>query len=137
MSSSNENKYLLNDIELEMKSNHNTNSDIISLDDDIPKKEIIYENGKSEFTETEIKFIKKENNINKENNENNNNNDKKENISEKNNDNSITKNEKSLNEKENKKDVFGDLTSIIKDKIKTRNIKENNKNKKIRLLSAS
>ena len=78
MSSSNRNKYLLNDIELEMKSNHNTNSDIISLDDDIPKKEIIYENGKSEFTETEIKFIKKENNINKENNEtNNNNNDKK------------------------------------------------------------
>ena len=136
MSSSNRNKYLLNDIELEMKSNHNTNSDIISLDDDIPKKEIIYENGKSEYTE--IKFIKKENNINKENNEtNNNNNDKKENISKKNNDNSITKEEKSLNEKENKKDVFGDLTSIIKDKIKTRNIKENNKNKKIRLLSAS
>ena len=62
MSSNNGNKYLLNDIELEMKSNHNTNSDIISLDDDIPKKEIIYENGKSEFTETEIKFIKKENN---------------------------------------------------------------------------
>ena len=137
MSSNNGNKYLLNDIELEMKSNHNTNSDIISFDDDIPKKEIIYENGKSEFTETEIKFIKKENNINKENIENNNNNDKKENISEKNNDNSITKDEKSLNEKVNKKDVFGDLTSIIKDKIKTRNIKENNKNKKIRLLSAS
>ena len=126
MISNNVNKELLNDIELEMKSNNNTNSDIISIDD-IPKKEIISD------SYTEIKFIKNEKNNDNENNDNDNdNNNKKENISEKNNDNSSTKDDKSNKEK----DIFCDLTFIIKDKIRTRNIKENNKKKKIRLLSA-
>lgn len=110
MSSNNINKELLTEIELEMKSNNDTNSDIMSIDNDIKKKEIISENGKSEFTE--IKFIKKyietNNNINDEH-----------------------------SNKINNEDEFGDLTSIIKNNIKTRNTMENNKNKKIRLLSAS
>ena len=106
MSSDNKKKELINDIELEMKSNNITNSDIISIDE-IQKKEIISENGKDSFTE--IKFIKNENNID-------------------------TK-ESSL--KENPKESYGDLTSIIQNKIKTRNLLEKNKKKNGRALSAS
>ena len=106
MSSDNKKKELINDIELEMKSNNITNSDIMSIDE-IQKKEIISENGKDSFTE--IKFIKNENNID-------------------------TK-ESSL--KENPKDSYGDLTSIIQNKIKTRNLLEKNKKKNGRALSAS
>ena len=120
------NEDLINDIELEMKSNHNTNSDILSIDE-IPKKEIISENGTTD-PYTEIKIIKQEkkdknddNNYKNNNSINNNNNILKEN----------------LDIKEKQKDIFGDLSSIIKEKIKTRNIKESNKNKKKRVLSAS
>ena len=119
---------LINDIDLEMKSNHNTNSDILSIDE-MPKKEIIIsENGTTEQY-TEIKMIKREKNE-KNGDYINNNNSKDDNIN-----NNILKD--NLEIKEKTKDIFGDLSSIIKDKIKTRNIKENNKNKKKRVLSAS
>lgn len=122
----------LNDLELEMKSNNISNSDIVSIDDDIRKKEIKYENGKLDSF-TEIQFIQKEKDKNiKEDNIDNKN--MIENKSDKNNDNSSTKDEKSTID--NKKDIFGDLTSIIKNKIQARNEKENKKKKKLRLLSA-
>ena len=128
MSSNNGNKELLNDIELEMKSNIDTNSEIISIDE-IPKKEIIDDNEKADSYK-ELKLMLNENK-----NGTNDNNAKKENISEKNNNNNSTKDDKSY--KENQNEIFGDLTSIIKDKIRARNIKENDKKKKIRLLSSS
>ena len=109
---------LIKDIELEMKSSHNTNSDIISIGE-ISKKELAYENGSSD-PYTEVLLTKKENNIDE-------NKELKVNFSM----------EEPLTINMNSKDMFGDLTSIIKDKIKTRNAKENNKNKKIRLSSSS
>ena len=117
------NEELIKSIDLVMKSNHNTNSDIISLDD-MPKKEIISEKGTSD-PYTEIKFTNQNSNNEEDNTDTNN----------------IIIIHKELKEnleiKDNQKDVFGDLTSIIKNKIKTRNMQENNKNKKVRLLSAS
>ena len=127
-SGDNKKEELINDIELEMKSNNNTNSDILSIDD-MPKKEIINNDDKSD-PYTEIKLIKKE----EENNIIDNNKENK--------DKDIDKLEENKSEKpsvppsEQSRNIFGDLTSIIKDKIKTRNMKENNKNKKIRQLSA-
>ena len=128
MSSNNiiKNEELIKNIDLEMKSDHNTNSDIISLDD-MPKKIIISENCISDRY-TEIKFTK-QNSSNEE-----------EDNTDINNININTENKElkeNLEMKEKSKDIFGDLTSIIKDKIKTRNTKDNNKKKKIRLLSAS
>ena len=109
---------LIKDMELEMKSSHNTNSDIISISE-ISKKELAYENGSSD-PYTEVTLTKKDNNIDE-------NKDLKVNFSM----------EEPLTIKMNSKDMFGDLTSIIKDKIKTRNAKENNKNKKKRFSSSS
>ena len=71
------NEQFINDIELEMKSNHNTNSDILSIDE-IPKREIIISENGTTDPYTEIKLIKQEknddNNIIQFNNINNNNN---------------------------------------------------------------
>ena len=120
------NEEFIKNIDLEMKSNHNTNSDIISLDDDFQKKEIVSENCNSDRY-IEIKFTKQNSTKEEEDNTENNINNDKENKELKEN----------LEEKDKQKEVFGDLSSIIKSKIKTRNTKENNKNKKIRLLSAS
>lgn len=124
------NKELINDIDLEMKSNYNTNSDILSIDE-IPKKEIIISENGTTDPYTEIKMTKQEKNVDKniDNNKKNNNNQN----------NSINNNilKENLEVKEKPKDIFGDLSLIIKDKIKTRNTKENNKNKKKRVLSAS
>ena len=128
MSSNNiiKNEDLIKNIDLEMKSEHNTNSDIISLDD-MPKKIIISDNCISDRY-TEIKFTKQNSTNEEEDNTDNNNMN-------------IDTGNKELKEKleieRKSKDIFGDLTSIIKDKIKTRNTKDNNKKKKIRLLSAS
>ncbi len=106
MDSENKKEQLINDIELEMKSNNITNSDIISIDG-VQKKEIVSENGKDSFTE--IKFVKTENNIDT----------------------------KESSVKENPKEGYGDLTSIIQNKIKTRNSIEKNKKKNGRALSTS
>ena len=122
MSSNKENNgEIIKDIELEMKSNHNTNSDFISIGE-ISKKEIAIENASSD-PYTEVTLNKKENNIEE-------NKELRVNFSM----------EEHLALDINTNDMFGDLTSIIKDKIKmkaTRNAKGNNKNKKIRLSTAS
>ncbi len=73
MSSNKENNgEIIKDIELEMKSNHNTNSDFISIGE-ISKKEIAIENGSSD-PYTEVTLNKKENNIEENNKIENNNN---------------------------------------------------------------
>ena len=103
---------LINDLELEMKSNNNTNSEIISIDE-MPKKEIIEHDKSSSDPYTEIKLIKKEI------------------------DNNLKLQSPSQIITEKPKDGFGDLTSIIRNKIKSKNNLENNKTKKLRFNSAS
>jgi hypothetical protein len=103
---------LINNLELEMKSNHNTNSEIISIDE-MPKKEIIEHDKSSSDPYTEIKLIKKEI------------------------DNNLKLQSPSQIITEKPKDGFGDLTSIIRNKIKSKNMLETNKTKKLRFNSAS
>jgi hypothetical protein len=123
MSSGKVNEELLNNIELEVKSENNSNSEALSADD-LPKKEIISNNNNNSDPYTEVQLVS-----------NNSNNDKNEN-------NEKIKAKEEENEKDkspastNLKDAFGDLTSIIKDKIKAK-VKENNKPKKNRVLSVS
>ena len=95
-----------------MKSNNNTNSEVLSIGD-MPKKEIIEHDKNESDPYTEIKLIKKEI------------------------DNNLKLQTTSEIIPEKSKDGFGDLTSIIRNNIKMRNMKENNKNKKLRNFSSS
>ena len=122
MSSGKVNEELINNIELEVKSENNSNSEALSADD-LPKKEIISDNNNNSDPYTEMQLVSK-----------NSNNDNQNNDKIKAKEEEIEKDKSP--ETTNLKDAFGDLTSIIKDKIKAK-VKENNKPKKTRVLSAS
>ena len=121
MSTEKPNEELINNIELEVKSDNNSNSEALSVDD-LPKKEIISKNNNKSDPYTEIKLLTKKNSNNK------------------------IENKDKINTKEKRKeksttpiklkDALGDLTPIIKEKIKAK-VKENNKVKKTRGLSVS
>ena len=111
MSKEIKNPNLLNDIDLEMKSNYNTNSDIISGDDTQNKEsKNVKSEAYSEFKSSKGDLTNNDDNYNK----------------------SAIKETNHITK--NKMNIFGDLTDIIKDKIKKNNIK-NKKN--VRLLSSS
>ena len=115
MSTEKQNEELINNIELEVKSDNNSNSEALSVDD-LPKKEIISKNNNKSDPYTEIKLLTKKNSNNK------------------------IENKDKINTKEKRKeksttpiklkDALGDLTPIIKEKIKAK-VKENNKVKKL------
>ena len=123
MSTGKINEELINNIELEVKSDNNFSSEALSVED-LPKKEIISNNNNKSDSYTEIKLLTKRNS---------------------NNNNKIEKNDKIQTKEKGKekvktpiklKDAFGDLTAIIKQKIKAK-MKINNKAKKTRVLSVS